>query len=123
MNDYYPTFAVAQVERTMPAHGAGVPALERKYTRKTAILSKTLMFSLIPVICAAALGILLFKKKRYFAEHLIVPTLLVLRVDFDRDSSNTVGCCSLGWAPYWVCREHCDRGQCFRTSSFKWSPV
>jgi hypothetical protein len=73
MNDYYPTFAVAQVERTMRHTGLEYPALERKYNEKTAVLSKTLVFSLIPVI-ALLLWAFLFKKKRYFTEHLIVAT-------------------------------------------------
>jgi len=73
MNDYYPSFAVAEVERTMRHTGLEYPALERKYNEKTAILSKTLVFSLIPVI-ALLFWAFLFKKKRYFTEHLIVAT-------------------------------------------------
>ena len=73
MNNYYPTLALVQVEQTMRHEGLQYPALERKYNEKTAILSKTLVFSLIPVI-ALLLYAFLVRKKRYFTEHLIVAT-------------------------------------------------
>lgn len=73
MNDYYPSYAEAQVERTMRHTGLEYAVLERKYNDKTTILSKTLVFSLIPVI-ALLLYAFLFKKRRFFAEHLIVAT-------------------------------------------------
>ena len=73
MNNYYPTLALVQVEQTMRHKGLQYPALERKYNEKTAILSKTLVFSLIPVI-ALLFYAFLARKKRYFTEHLIVAT-------------------------------------------------
>ena len=45
MNNYYPTLALNQVEQTMRHKGLEYPALELKYNEKTAILSKTLVFS------------------------------------------------------------------------------
>ena len=73
MNNYYPSYAAAQVERTMSQKRVSYADLEREYNEKTAILSKTLVFSLIPVI-ALLLHALLFKRKKYFAEHLVVAT-------------------------------------------------
>lgn len=73
MNDYYPGFAAASVEQTVRHTGLEFRALEKKYNEKTATLSKTLVFSLIPVIALLLWG-LLWRKKRFFTEHLIVAT-------------------------------------------------
>ena len=73
MNDYYPSYAVAQVEQAMSQKRLAYADLEQEYNQKTANLSKTLVFSLIPVI-ALMLYALLFRKRRYFAEHLVVAT-------------------------------------------------
>ena len=73
MNNYYPSFATAQVERTMRRTGLEYAALERIYNDKTEVLSKTLVFSLIPII-ALFFYAFLFRKRRFFAEHLIVAT-------------------------------------------------
>jgi hypothetical protein len=50
LNNYYPVFAAAEVARTMHQHGSDYAALEKAYDARTAVLSKTLVFSLIPVI-------------------------------------------------------------------------
>ena len=72
-NDYYHSFAATQVAGAMHGMGIEYPAFERAYNDKTAVLSKTLLFSLIPVI-ALLLYAFLFRKKRYFSEHLVVAT-------------------------------------------------
>ena len=73
MNNYYPQFAAAEVAKSMRHHGIDFAALEQAYNTKTAVLSKTLVFSLIPVI-ALLLNAFLFRRRRYFAEHLVVAT-------------------------------------------------
>jgi len=72
-NDYYHTFAATRVAAAMHGMGMEYPAFERAYDEKTAILSKTLLFALIPVI-ALLLYAFLFRKKRFFSEHLVVAT-------------------------------------------------
>jgi hypothetical protein len=73
MNNFYPGFAATQVERAMQRQGLDYATLERRYDAKTAILSKTMVFALIPVF-ALVFWLVLFKKRRYFSEHLIVAT-------------------------------------------------
>jgi Protein of unknown function (DUF3667) len=72
-NNYYPSFATQQVERKLEREGITYPSLERRFDEKTAVLSKTLVFALIPVI-ALLLHASLYRKRRYFAEHLVVAT-------------------------------------------------
>ncbi|HKC15844.1 MAG TPA: DUF3667 domain-containing protein [Steroidobacteraceae bacterium] len=72
-NDYYHSFAASQVATAMHGMGMEYPAFERAYNEKTATLSKTLLFALIPVI-ALLLYAFLFRKKRYYSEHLVVAT-------------------------------------------------
>jgi len=72
-NDYYHSFAADQVAVAMHGMGIEYPAFEHAYNEKTAILSKTLLFTLIPVIALLLYGFL-FRKKRYYSEHLVVAT-------------------------------------------------
>jgi hypothetical protein len=72
-NNYYPAFATTQVADAMHGMGIDYPAFERAYNDKTTVLSKTLLFALIPVI-ALLLYAFLFRKKRYYSEHLVVAT-------------------------------------------------
>jgi hypothetical protein len=72
-NDYDHSFAATHVATAMQGLGVDYPAFERAYNAKTAILSKTLLFALIPVI-ALLLYAFLFRKKRYYSEHLVVAT-------------------------------------------------
>jgi len=72
MNDYYPTFAWLKLSDDA-AHGLEYPRWSGNTTRRPQSCLKTLVFSLIPVI-ALLLWAFLFKKKRYFTEHLIVAT-------------------------------------------------
>ncbi len=73
LNNFYPGFAQSQVELAMRHKGLDHATLERRYNAQTAILSKTMVFVLIPVF-AAVFCVLLARKRRYFSEHLIVAT-------------------------------------------------
>lgn len=73
MNDFYPGFAAAQVASTMQHKGLDYPSLEHAYNARTEILSKTMVFALIPVF-ATVFSLLLAGKRRYFSEHLVVAT-------------------------------------------------
>ena len=57
----------------MRQDGVSYAQLEQHYDEKTSVLSKTTVFVLIPVI-AMLLGALFVRKRRYFAEHLIIAT-------------------------------------------------
>ncbi len=72
-NDFYAGYAAQQVEQKLQREHITFPALERLYDEKTAVLSKTLLFVLIPVI-ALLFGLLFIRKRRYLAEHLVVAT-------------------------------------------------
>jgi Protein of unknown function (DUF3667) len=73
MNNFYPGFAATQVAAAMQHKGLDYAALEHAYNARTEILSKTMVFVLIPVF-AVVFGALLASKRRYFSEHLIVAT-------------------------------------------------
>jgi hypothetical protein len=73
MNNYYPGYAWTQVMQAMQQHGYDYATLERLYNAKTAILSKTLVFALIPVF-ALLFYACLFRKKRHLAEHMVIAT-------------------------------------------------
>ncbi len=68
-NDFYGAYAARQVEQKLRRDQIGYPDLERRYNEKTTVLSKTLVFVLIPVI-ALLFGALFFRKRRFIAEHL-----------------------------------------------------
>jgi len=73
MNNYYPGYAWSQLMQAMAQHGIGYADLAHHYDAKTAILSKTLVFVLIPVY-ALLFYAFLFHKRRQFAEHLVIAT-------------------------------------------------
>jgi hypothetical protein len=73
MNNYYPGYAWAQMLQAMAHHGIDYATLERLYDAKTAVLSKTLVFALIPVY-ALLFYAFLFRKRQHFAEHLVIAT-------------------------------------------------
>jgi len=73
MNDFYPGFAAARVASTMQHEGLDYPRLEHAYNARTEVLSRTMVFVLIPVF-AVVFCVLLAGKRRYFSEHLIVAT-------------------------------------------------
>jgi hypothetical protein len=72
-NDFYGGYAARQVERKLRRENITYPELENRYDEKTAVLSKTLLFALIPVI-ALLFGALFFRKRRFVAEHLVIAT-------------------------------------------------
>jgi hypothetical protein len=72
-NDFYGAYAARQVEQKMRRDQIGYQDLEHRYNEKTAVLSKTLVFALIPVI-ALLFGALFFRKRRFIAEHLVIAT-------------------------------------------------
>jgi Protein of unknown function (DUF3667) len=72
-NDFYPGFAARQVALAMQHKGWDYATLESSYDAKTAVLSKTMVFTLIPVF-ALLFEVLLIRKRRYFSEHVVVAT-------------------------------------------------
>jgi hypothetical protein len=72
-NNFYPDYAARQVAETLRRERISYAALERRYDDKTTVLSKTLLFALIPVI-ALLFGLLFFRRRRYVAEHLVIAT-------------------------------------------------
>jgi Protein of unknown function (DUF3667) len=72
-NNFYPGFAARQVALAMQHKGWDYATLERSYDAKTAVLSKTMVFTLIPVF-ALLFEVLLLRKRRYFSEHVVVAT-------------------------------------------------
>ncbi len=73
MNDYYPSFANARVEQKLQKERISYDALETKYNRRASVLSKTLIFLLIPIF-ALLFYALFFKKRKYLVEHTVVAT-------------------------------------------------
>ena len=73
MNNYYPAYASRQVEHKLEHDKISYETLERKYDQRTSVLSKTLVFLLIPIFALLFYG-LFFRKKRYAVEHLVVAT-------------------------------------------------
>ena len=69
LNDYYPAFAARRVADAMQGLGIEYPAFERAYNEMTAILSKTLLFSVIPVI---ALLLRVYRVSRWYSGLLAV---------------------------------------------------
>src|SRR4029077_5176823 len=72
-NDYYAGYAARQVDQKVQRENISYRDLERRYDEKTAILSKTLLFVLIPVI-ALLFAALFLRRHRFFAEHLVIAT-------------------------------------------------
>src|SRR6267142_5890754 len=70
MNNYYPTHANRLVSEKLQKDQISYEELEAKYNKKTSILSKTLIFLLIPIF-AVLFYALFFKKRKYFAEHVV----------------------------------------------------
>lgn len=73
MNNYYSAHASRQVDQKMQRDQISYEALEAKYDEKTSVLSKTLMFLLIPIF-ALLFYLLFFKKRQYLVEHVVVAT-------------------------------------------------
>ena len=73
MNYYYPGFANARVQQKLQKERISYEALETKYNRRTSVLSKTLIFLLIPIF-ALLFFALFFRKRKYLVEHTVVAT-------------------------------------------------
>jgi hypothetical protein len=73
MNDYYPGYAQAQVDKKMNRENISYEALEAKYNDRAGVLSRTLVFLFIPVF-AAMFYALFFRKRKHFVEHVVVAT-------------------------------------------------
>ena len=73
MNDYYPAYAQAQVDRKMNVEGISYQALETRYNERAGVLSRTLVFLFIPIF-ATLFYALFFMKRKYFVEHVVVAT-------------------------------------------------
>jgi hypothetical protein len=74
-NDFYPGLAARAVAGKQRRTGMSHDELERRYNETTTVFSKTLVFILIPFI-AALFAVLLFNKRRFLSEHLVVATHL-----------------------------------------------
>jgi hypothetical protein len=61
------------VAQTLLHKGWDYATLERSYDARTAVLSKSILFAIIPVF-ALVFTALLYRKRRYFSEHLVVAT-------------------------------------------------
>lgn len=72
-NDFYPHFAERAVARAQQRTGWDYATLASHYDARTTVLSKTVVFVLIPVF-ALLFWMLLLRKRRFLAEHLVVAT-------------------------------------------------
>jgi hypothetical protein len=73
MNDYYPAYASMRVDHKLRKEGMTYQTLETKYDARTSILSKTLIFLLIPIFAFVFYG-LFFRKRKRLMEHFVVAT-------------------------------------------------
>lgn len=73
MNNYYPYYASTRVEQKLQEERISYKELEAKYDKRTSVLSRTLIFLLIPIFTILFYA-LFFKKKKYLVEHTIVAT-------------------------------------------------
>jgi hypothetical protein len=73
MNNYYPGYANMRVDEKLQKDKISYQALESKYNQKTNVLSKSLIFLLIPIF-ALLFYALFFKKRKYLVQHAVVAT-------------------------------------------------
>ena len=73
MNDYYPAYASRQVGEKLQQEQISYEALETKYDEKAGVLSRALIFLLIPIF-ALLFYALFFRNRKYFSEHVVVAT-------------------------------------------------
>ena len=71
MNNYYPHYASMRVDHKLQKEKLSYEALETRYNEKTGVLSKTLVFLLIPIF-ALLFYALFFKRRKYLVEHIVV---------------------------------------------------
>ena len=74
MNDYYPAYANAQVEKKILTEGIGYAELETRFNEKAGVLSRTLVFLLIPIFALVFYAFFAFGGRRYVLEHVVVAT-------------------------------------------------
>ena len=73
MNNYYPTYANRQINQKLQKEQISYDALEKKYNEKTSVLSRTLIFVLIPIF-ALLFYALFFRNRRHVVQHAVVAT-------------------------------------------------
>ena len=73
MNNHYPGYARMRVNQKLQKQKISYQVLETKYNQKTNVLSKTLIFLLIPIF-ALLFYVLFFKKRKYLVQHAVVAT-------------------------------------------------
>jgi len=73
MNNYYPQYASARVKQKLQKERISYEELAAKYNKRTSVLSRTLVFLLIPIFTVLFYA-LFFRKKKYLVEHAVVAT-------------------------------------------------
>jgi hypothetical protein len=73
MNNYYPAYASTRVDHKLRNDRISYQALEAKYDARTSVLSKTLIFLLIPIF-AFVFYALFFRKRKRLMQHFVVAT-------------------------------------------------
>jgi hypothetical protein len=73
MNNYYPQYASNRVQDKLKSEQVSYEVLETRYNQKTSVLSRTLVFLLIPIFAVLFYG-LFFRKKKYLIEHTVLAT-------------------------------------------------
>jgi hypothetical protein len=73
MNNYYPAYASTRVDHKLRNDRISYQALEAKYDARTNVLSKTLIFLLIPIF-AFVFYALFFRKRKRLMQHFVVAT-------------------------------------------------
>jgi len=73
MNDYYPAYATMRVNHKIRNEAITYQKLEAKYDARTSMLSKTLIFLLIPIF-ALVFYALFFRKRKRLMQHFVVAT-------------------------------------------------
>ncbi len=73
MNNYYPSSPISRSTRNCRRSRSATKLFEQKYNKKTSVLSRTLIFALIPIF-ALVFYVLFFRKRRYIVEHAVIAT-------------------------------------------------
>src|SRR4051812_10739087 len=73
MNNYYPAYAKARADHVLQQKQMSYQDFEAKYNQEAGVLSKTLIFLLIPLF-ALLFYALFFRKRRFLVEHVVAST-------------------------------------------------
>jgi hypothetical protein len=73
MNNYYPAHASREVSRKVQTDQISYEILAKNYDEKTSVLSRTLIFMLIPIF-SFLFYLLFFRKRIHFVEHIVIAT-------------------------------------------------